>query len=325
MKKNTKNILIGTGITAVGLSVLATASYKVADMLVSIALDREVPKTSGKSKRRITGSDMSCSISALLEEKGKRLLQGGLKRIEIKAHDGEKLVGHLYTKKGAKRLIIAMHGWRSSWSRDFGMISEFWEENDCNILYAEQRGQNDSGGNYMGFGMVERHDCHDWVNWAISSMEEKLPIYLAGISMGATTVLMASGTAFPENVCGIMADCGFTSADDIWRHIAKNNLKISYGLMKRLAEGMCRKRINIGLREYSTICAMEKNTLPVLFIHGKTDKFVPVEMTYENYNACRAPKSLLIVDGAGHAMSYMTDKETYENKVLDFWKKIEAI
>lgn len=320
MKKNTKNILIGTSITAAGLSAVAAVSYKLADKLVSVALDRESPKASGRSKKRITGSDMSCAVSRLLEEKGKRLKEKGLERIEIKAGDGEKLVGHFYSKEGAKRLIIAMHGWRSSWSRDFGMISEFWENNDCNILYTEQRGQNESGGKYMGFGMIERHDCHDWVSWANANMKEKLPIYLAGISMGATTVLMASGEEFPENVRGIMADCGFTSADDIWRHIAKNNLRISYGLMGRLADGMCRKRINIGLKEYSTIDAMEKNILPVLFIHGKADKFVPVEMTYRNYDVCKTSKSILVVDGAGHAMSYMTDKEAYEKAVLDFWE-----
>lgn len=321
VKRNTKNVLIGTGIAALGLSAMATVSYKLAEALVSVALDREAPKVSKKSKRRLTGADMSCSISALLEEKGKRLKEKDLRCIEIVASDGEKLVGHLYQNKKAKRLIIAMHGWRSSWSRDFGMISEFWEENDCSILYAEQRGQNMSGGSHMGFGMIERHDCHDWVNWANSFMEEKLPIYLAGISMGGATVLMASGEKFPENVCGIMADCAYTSADDIWRHIAKNNLKISYRLMELFGENMCRKRINMGLKDYSTISAMEKNTLPVLFIHGKADKFVPVEMTFENYRACKAPKSLLIVDGAGHAMSYMTDKAAYEKAMTDFWER----
>jgi hypothetical protein len=47
-----------------------------------------------------------------------------------------------------------MHGWRSSWSHDFGIIAPFWHDNDCCVLFAEQRGQGLSGGNYMGFGML---------------------------------------------------------------------------------------------------------------------------------------------------------------------------
>lgn len=324
MKRNAKKILIASTIAAAGMSALAAASYKLADRLVSVALDREPPRASGKSKRRLTGSDSSHEISSLLKSKGERLKHGSFRHVEITASDGERLVGHLYTQENAKRLIIAMHGWRSSWSHDFGVISEFWEKNDCNILYAEQRGQNGSGGSYMGFGMMERFDCLSWIKSANAHMEERLPVYLAGVSMGASTVLMASGLKLDQNVAGIMADCGFTSADAIWRHVAKNNLRISYGIMGRIANDMCRKRINMSADECSTIDALKRNRVPVLFIHGSDDRFVPVEMTYENYKACAAPKRLLIVPGAGHAMSYMVDKATYEKEVIDFWRFCEG-
>ena len=65
---------------------------------------------------------------------------------------------------------------------------------------------------------------------------------------------------------------------------------------------------------------MQKTQIPILFIHGTDDKFVPVRMTYENYKACNAPKELLVVPGAEHGMSYFTDKATYEETVLKFWK-----
>lgn len=323
MKKHTKGLLLGSAAVGIVLSASLGASYKMAEKLVSVALDREGPKASGKSKIRITGADISYSILDLLNEKGKSLKEKNSEYIEIKASDGERLAGHLFTCQNAKRTIIAMHGWRSSWFRDFGMISEFWEKSGCNVLYAEQRGQNGSGGDCMGFGMMERHDCHDWVKWVGDNLEENLPIYLAGISMGASTVLMASGRQFDANVCGIMADCGFTSPEAIWRHIAENNLKISYGLMGKMADNICRRKINMSAGEYSTLSAMEKNTVPVLFIHGSDDKFVPAYMTYENYKVCKAPKSLLIAKGAGHAMSYITDKEAYENAVEDFFRRFD--
>ena len=83
----------------------------------------------------------------------------------------------------------------------------------------------------MGFGLLERYDCADWAAWVQTQCP--LPIYLSGISMGATTVLMTSGLSLPENVCVIMADCGFTSPYAIWEHVAKENLHLTYSDARR--------------------------------------------------------------------------------------------
>ena len=75
--------------------------------------------------------------------------------------------------------------------------------------------------------------------------------------------------------------------------------------------------------EYSTLDAMEVNTRPVLFIHGSDDNFVPLKMSVDNYLACKAQKDMLIVPGAGHGMSYITDSGAYERAVRRFFKSIE--
>ena len=72
--------------------------------------------------------------------------------------------------------------------------------------------------------------------------------------------------------------------------------------------------------DYSTMEALKKTKLPVLLIHGSDDKFVPVEMTYDNYKACNSPKKLLIVPGAKHALSYYVNRAEYEQSVKNFWK-----
>jgi fermentation-respiration switch protein FrsA (DUF1100 family) len=100
--------------------------------------------------------------------------------------------------------------------------------------------------------------------------------------MGAATVLMASGLPLPENVHGIMADCGFTSPHAIWKHVAEKNLHLSYGIIGKIASDMCRKKINMGPGDYSTTFALANTDIPVIFVHGSDDKFVPIEMTYEN-------------------------------------------
>ncbi|MEE0969912.1 MAG: alpha/beta hydrolase [Clostridia bacterium] len=323
MKKTTRNIFVGAGVAALALAGISAAAYKATESLMKVALDREVPKSTPKSKARISGSKKLVEFAESAKEAAEKLMEKENEEIEITSPDGVKLVGHFFECEGAKRVIVAMHGWRSSWSSDFGAVSDFWQNSGCSVLYAEQRGQNKSGGDYMGFGMLERHDCLEWVKWVNERTGGALPIYLAGVSMGAATVLMASGLEMPENVHGIMADCGFTSPHAIWKHVTEKNLHLSYGIIGIVANDICRKKINMGAKDYSATYALANSNIPVLFIHGTDDHFVPVEMTYENYKACTAPKRLLIVPGADHAMSYYTAKEEYENKVLEFWRDFD--
>ena len=323
MKKVTKSILISSGVAATTMAAIAGTLYSGSKYLMRVALDRDMPKSSDKSKTRLTGSRALTEFASGIEEISAAFEAIEHETVTISSADGIELVGHWFPVPKAKRVIVAMHGWRSSWSRDFGAISDFWRESGCSVLYAEQRGQNNSGGDYMGFGVLERHDCAAWIDWVNEKNEEKLPIYAAGISMGAATVLMAAGLELPENVRGIIADCGFTSPHAIWKHVAEDNLHLSYGIIGRIADDMCKKKINIGSKDYSTLYALENTNIPVLFIHGSEDHFVPIEMTYENYKACASEKRLLVVPGADHGMSYFVEKEKYEKTVLEFFSDFD--
>lgn len=326
MKKNTKNMLIGAGIATAGIVTTTTAIHLLTKNLVKVALERDgaTKLTQSKTvKKRISGLKDNQEFFDALKNGEEKLRGYEMETVEITSYDGTALIGHFYPCENPKRIIVAMHGWRSNWARDFGTIADGWHDNDCSILFAEQRGQGESGGDYMGFGMMERHDCLEWVKWVNATKGTDLPIYLAGVSMGAATVLMASNLELPENVHGIIADCGFTSAHDIWKHVIKNNLHLSYGIMGKIANDMCKKRIQLGTKDFSTVDAMKENKIPVIFIHGTEDHFVPVEMTYENYKACAAPKRLLIVPGADHGMSYYTSKEEYAKAVEEFWREFD--
>lgn len=317
----TKNLWIGLGIGAAVSAAGIYASHATAKYLLRLALDREAPKR--MAKKKIRGSDYGAEVEAMLSEAAHRLEEKVTEQVEIAGSDGIRLVGHWYPCENAKRVIVAMHGWRSSWSRDFGTIADFWHDSGCSILFAEQRGQNNSEGDYMGFGLLERYDCRDWVNWVNSHTEKRLPIYLGGISMGATTVLMASDLRLPENVCGIIADCGFTSPHAIWKHVVENHFHVPYGLYARAANDLCKKKINTGARDYSAADALSHTNVPVLFIHGTDDSFVPVEMTYQNYKSCASPKRLLVVPGANHGMSYHLNRDGYQKANLDFWSEFD--
>jgi len=323
MKDRTKALLVGTGAAVTAMSALTAGTYALSSKLLHMALDRQLPRGMEKTRARLTGEASDYPLLTAKLNAAAQKLQG-CATVELTARDGTRLVGHWYENPHAQRIVIAMHGWRSGWDQDFGFIAPFLHDAGCSVLYAEQRGQNRSGGEHMTFGLLERYDCLDWARWVSRHTVPGLPVYLAGISMGATTVLMAAGLELPERVKGIVADCGFTSPHRIWKHVAEQNLHLNYNLHHSWAERLCKRRLHMSVKDVSTVAALARCRVPVLFIHGSDDTFVPVEMTYENYRACAAPKELLIVPGAGHGMSYLQETKRYQQTLLRFWERYDG-
>lgn len=323
--KTISKVFIASG-TVVSVAAVAAISHKITKTLMQVALDRNIPNkltTNQHAKKQLLGSEDNVLLRNMIEAYAESLRNQPHQIVETIGHNGERLVGHWFTCEGASRTVIAMHGWRSSWAEDFGMIHDFIRANRCNVLYAEQRAHGNSGGEYLGFGLLERYDCRKWIDWVNLAVGDSLPIYLCGISMGATTVLMTADLDLPDNVCGMIADCGFTSPYAIWMYVAKNNLRLSTGIRGKIANDICKQKLQMSGTSHSATKSMNACKIPVLFIHGTDDRFVPIRMTYENYKACAAPKRLLVVPGADHGMSYYIDKEQYEAAVCRFWNEFD--
>lgn len=325
MKKSI--IAVSAGLTAL-IGVCSFALLGAVDMLTELAVNRTPKKSLANSKSVVAGQkkpDPAAErIKPIFEKAREDLKNNANETVQITSHDNLKLVGHIYPAQNPKRILICMHGWRSSWDHDYAVISTFLHDDlNSTLIIPEQRGQGESEGDFIGFGIFERHDCLEWVNYAKERYGEDLPIYLIGISMGATTVLMTTGSDLPTCVKGVIADCGFTSPGAVMSHVVKNNLKINEKLTYPLVNKRINKVAHFDIDEYSAPKALENCKVPVLFIHGSSDTFVPVQMTFENYEACAAPKDLLIVPGAGHGMSYVKDTAAYEKAVRYFFKKYD--
>ncbi len=240
-------------------------------------------------------------------------------KITITSYDGLRLVGHYLAAGNAKRTMLMMHGWRGTWKGDFAAMAKEFYERGCNLLLIEERAQGESEGRYIGFGIEEKEDCTDWVSYLVNERKEQLPIYLVGVSMGASTVLMAAGSdKLNSQVKGVIADCGFTSPYNIVTKVAKSVFHVgkhTVNIMNR----RCRKRAGYGLDDYSATEAMEDCRIPVFFAHGKKDGFVPYEMTLENYEACVASKHLLLVEDADHCECFTKETERYLNELWEFF------
>ena len=77
---------------------------------------------------------------------------------------------------------------------------------------------------------------------------------------------------------------------------------------------------NYFISEASAIKQLQKAKVPILFIHGDKDKFVPFYMLDKLYNACSSKKDKLIIKDVGHAKSESLKSDLYWNKVEDFIK-----
>lgn len=249
------------------------------------------------------------------------LLEQKTEDLYIKSDDGLKLHATLLRCNSNKNCVICFHGYTSKGTSDYAAMAKFYHEQDFNIIMVDERAHGDSEGKYIGFGVLDRMDALKWIEHATQLFGENVNIFLHGDSMGGATVLMTSGLKLPKNVKAIIADCAFTSAYDVFSHILKRDYHIPKFPIMNITERMTKKKAGYGYNDVSTLNEVAKTKVPILFVHGEIDDFVPVWMSEKNYEACNSEKELLIVKGADHAESYYTDTEAYETAVKNMIAK----
>ena len=236
----------------------------------------------------------------------------------ITSFDGLKLAGTYYQWAPGAVTELMFHGYRGSAERDLcGGVHRAFSLGH-NVLIVDQRTSCRSQGNTITFGINEHRDCLSWIDFAIDFLGKDCRLILTGISMGASTVLMAAGKELPENVVGVLADCGYHSAKEIIQKCSRQlhlPAKLVYPFIKLGA----RLFGHFDLEEYSPIEAMKTIKVPVIFFHGDADTFVPWEMSRENFNACAAPKRLVLISGAGHGLAYILDPDRYLREMAEFF------
>ncbi len=242
----------------------------------------------------------------------------------IRSLDGIKLHASYLPAEDPKRFLILCHGYRGTWYGSMGHMAEFLHKNHCSLLMIDQRCCGKSEGKYITFGAKEKGDIVLWLERLQEINKDRLPIYLYGQSMGATSVLLASGLPLPAEVHGIIADCGFYSMKQQLRDIASGwfHLHDIESLLFRV-DLFCRIFAGFSMKDTKTDMAMERNRRPVLFFHGARDTYVLPENTCRNYELCRAKKEMLIVPKARHLCCSYVDKKLYQRKLMEFFEKYD--
>lgn len=244
--------------------------------------------------------------------------------VTIMSRDGLQLCGRYYHTQDGAPLQIMFHGYRSLALRDCAGTFILAKKMGFNVLAIDQRSHGKSAGKAITFGIYERLDCLEWVNYAVKRFGTNVPIVLSGLSMGGATILMASELDLTDNVCCIMADCPYSSPKTIIRKVCKDrgfNEKLVYPFIRigaRIFGGF-------SVEESSAEEAVKHSKLPILLVHGEDDRFVPCEMSRRIFAACPGNAQLHTFPGAGHCLAYMTDPLRYEDVVTRFLWDVPAL
>lgn len=240
--------------------------------------------------------------------------------VTIVSYDGLKLFGRYYHVKDGAPLDIGFHGYRSSSMIDFSGGSELSFQMGHNLLLVDQRSQGRSEGRTITFGIQERQDLLKWVDYAVDRFGPDVKILLYGVSMGGTTVLLASELDLPKNVKGIVADCPFASPLEIILHVGKGNPFPAW-LIRPFAIWGAKIFGGFDLTETDARKAVKHTQVPILIIHGEDDRFVPHEMSdLVQYNPQMIRR--FTVPNAAHGISFLVDTPRYKEIVLQFAKDV---
>lgn len=243
----------------------------------------------------------------------------GLKseRVYTTSFDGLRLAASYYNNNNSDTTILLFHGYRSDGRFDFACAVKYYIEMGLNILVVDQRANGESEGRLITFGIKERRDAVAWTEFINREYAPK-SIFLSGVSMGATTVMMAANLELPDNVKGIIADCGFTAAPDIIKKVALQAFKINAAPILPVLNLMCKIFGRFSLYETTTIKSLSESDIPIFFIHGKKDGFVPCKMTEQSHQAARAEKHICLVEDADHGISFLVDTENIQKQITQF-------
>lgn len=253
-----------------------------------------------------------------IPDAGKWLREHNAVDVETTSFDGLKLSGKWVPAEHPMGTIILFHGYRSTYLTDFGGIFNRYHNWGLNLLLVRQRAHGESEGQYITFGVRERMDVLSWIDFhnRTHGMDN---VYLGGMSMGASTLLFAAGEALPPNVRGITADCGFSSPAEIIALTAQKRFRIPAKPILPVVNLFSRLLAGFDLWECNSTKILARAKVPILFIHGKADDFVPCRMTQAGYNACSGEKHLVLVEGAGHGMAFLFDRERVVNALRNFF------
>lgn len=298
-----------TGIIVIVIIALTAAVFAFGNLLYNLALNPKSDKT------KVFGN---AGFEFEVDRDDDIFKKVTPEDVYIESDDGLKLhaliVKHEDTP--SEKWVIGVHGYLGD-AREMGWRNAEFYLHGYNCLFPDDRGHGESEGDYIGMGWDDRLDILKWMAY-VNDTYPCSEIVLFGISMGGGAVMMTSGEALPYNLKAIIEDCGYSSIKDEFIFEGKSMFHIPYFPLVAAANLICRIRAGYFFGEGSSVRQLARAKVPMLFIHGDSDVFVPSAMLDVVYDAAACKKEKLVIKGAGHAKAMDTDPKLYWDTIFDF-------
>ena len=241
--------------------------------------------------------------------------------VTVRSFDGLTLHARLLPAPERRGVLLLFHGYHSAARVDFSCAAPFYHGLGFDLLLVDQRAHGESQGRFLTMGVREREDCRTWAEYCHLRYGDGVPLFLGGMSMGATTVLMAADLPLPPTVRGILADCGFTSPAEILRDLMHRKYHLPVYPLLWVVGFWSRVLAGFGLNQCSTVTSVARTGIPIQLVHGGSDRFVPCWMSRRTADAAAGECHLLVVPGAGHGASFLVDPDGYRAAAETFLER----
>jgi fermentation-respiration switch protein FrsA (DUF1100 family) len=220
-------------------------------------------------------------------------------------------------------MAVLVHGYGTNASL-MADYARFYLEDGFTVFLPDNRAHGASGGRWIGMGRLERDDLLLWLDALIKKTGADCEILLHGISMGGAAVMMLSGENLPGQVKCLIEDCGYTSAEAEFKYQLKEMFGLPPFPLLHIASLESKIIAGYSFAEASALKEVKKSRVPIFFIHGEEDTFVPSSMARELYEAASCEKQLWLVPAAAHSLSFYVNRNEYISRVRDFYRKFFA-
>ena len=245
--------------------------------------------------------------------------------ITLKSFDGLNLTSTLIMNENpTNKFIVLVHGVSICYVGSLKYFDIFYK-NGFNILIVNQRRHGKSEGKYSTYGFYEKYDVNMWIEYLKSRFGNDIILGLHGESMGAGTVMET--IPLNDSIKFVIEDCGYSNFHELIgfqiTHAYKNRL-VRKILRPSLifANFFMKTKAKFSMKKIVPIDIVASTSLPMMFIHGKEDYFVPWYMAVDLYKAkTKGYKELYLVEGAKHAEALEVNKILYEKKIMTFIEK----
>lgn len=233
-----------------------------------------------------------------------------------------KIHGLFFPNNGSRKIIILCHG--ITWSLYCSVkYMDMFLKKDFAIFIYDHRNHGLSGGRDTSFGYYEKYDLKKCTDWLFDKLGKNIIIGLHGESMGAGIALQ--NIAIDDRVNFCIEDCGYSDAQELFKHRLNKDYNINISPIVKLSSKISKIRVGWDFKDVSPITTLPMVKIPILFIHGENDEYVPTYMCKQMYSVTKSYKDMYIAPNAGHAEAYWNNKDEYEKKVCKFLSDINII